>query len=82
MASQFWRLKALTAASIAALLAACATPPPLTPAELEAQAWASAQRDDTPAGYEAYLRTYGDWPNAEGARARVESLMREERDAW
>jgi type IV pilus biogenesis protein CpaD/CtpE len=82
MASRFWRLKALTAASIAALLAACATPPPLTPEEIEAQAWISAQQADTPFAYQEYLRQYGDRPNAEGARQRVEALMQEERAAW
>jgi starvation-inducible outer membrane lipoprotein len=47
MASGLWRLKMLAAASVAALLAACATPPP-TIEELEAQAWVNAQRQDSP----------------------------------
>ena len=71
MASGFWRLKMLAAASVAALLAACATPPP-TPEELEAQAWATAQTQDSPLAYDEYLRLYGDWPNAENARLRAE----------
>jgi hypothetical protein len=79
MASRFWRVKMMAAASVAALLAACATAPPLTPEQLEAQAWSGAQSQDTPFAYEDYLRLYGDWPNADGARYRIESLMREER---
>jgi len=76
------RLKMLAAASIAALLAACATAP-LSPEQLEMQAWASAASADTPAAYEAYLRTYADWPNAADAptgRVRAPAVVRGGRD--
>ena len=81
MGSKLWRLKSLTAASVAALLAACATPPP-TPEEMEARAWRAATSQDNPFAYDEYLRLYGDWPNAAGARVRIDSLMRDERAAW
>lgn len=55
--ARFWRLMA--AASVAALLAACATPPP-TPEELEFRAWEDARRRDDPLAYQAYLRAYPD----------------------
>ncbi|HRK63240.1 MAG TPA: hypothetical protein PLN53_02550, partial [Terricaulis sp.] len=77
--ARFWQLMA--AASVAALLAACATPAP-TPEELEAQAWASASAGNSPAAYEAYLTQYADGPNAFEARQRVQTLINEEREAW
>ncbi|MGE0596982.1 MAG: hypothetical protein AB7P07_11475, partial [Hyphomonadaceae bacterium] len=78
-AASYWR--GLAAASMLALMAACATAPP-TPEELEARAWAQAQAGDSPAAYEAYLRAYGAGPNAQNAAARIETLLQTERAAW
>jgi hypothetical protein len=74
------RVRLWAAASALALAAACATP--LTPEQIEAQAWSQALKYDSPAGYEAYLRQYAGSPRAQEAQERVIALMAAEAEAW
>ncbi|MEQ1493781.1 MAG: hypothetical protein ABL932_24885, partial [Terricaulis sp.] len=80
MASKLWRLKMLAAASVAALMAACATPE--TPEDIEALAWGAATSQDRPESYQTYLNVHGASPHAEAARQRIAELMVLEREAW